>query len=167
MTENWICKIPECSVVMVRTLGSSRRVLMSVPYLTLSILLVACGSTCVSVADGDSVLHWRSGDSLPGQLVEITDEERKIIEVSDNYSMTGTIRMWALLQSIKNVIQNKNIKPWICFLLVPCIRFAPLQPVFANFLFGREKIRSLTVHRKSVSNCLTNRNVNTCTILRK
>tara|TARA_B110001452_G_scaffold223922_1_gene197304 strand:- start:66 stop:821 length:756 start_codon:yes stop_codon:yes gene_type:complete len=38
---------------------------------------------------------------------EITDEERKIIEVSDNYSMTGTIRMWALLQSIKNVIQNK------------------------------------------------------------
>ena len=35
------------------------------------------------------------------------DEERKIIEVSDNYSMTGTIRMWALLQSIKNVIQNK------------------------------------------------------------
>ena len=38
---------------------------------------------------------------------EITDEEKKIIEVSDNYSMTGTIRMWALLQSIKNVIQNR------------------------------------------------------------
>jgi len=38
---------------------------------------------------------------------EITNEERKIIELSDNYSMTGTIRMWALLQSIKNVIQNK------------------------------------------------------------
>jgi O-methyltransferase len=38
---------------------------------------------------------------------EITNEERKIIELSDNYSMTGTIRMWALFQSIKNVIQNK------------------------------------------------------------
>ena len=41
-----------------------------------------------------------------------------------------------------------------CILLVPCIRFAPLQPVFANFWFGREKIRSLTVDRKSISNCL-------------
>ena len=38
---------------------------------------------------------------------EITNEEKEIIEVADNYSMTGTIRMWALLQSIKNVIQNK------------------------------------------------------------
>lgn len=38
-------------------------------------LLITCGSICASVADGDSVLHWKSGDSLPGQLLEITDEE--------------------------------------------------------------------------------------------
>ena len=43
----------------------------------------------------------------------------------------------------------------LVFFFVPCIRFVPLQPVFANFWFGREKIRSLTVDRKSISNCLT------------
>ena len=37
---------------------------------------------------------------------EISDEE-KIIELSDGYSMTGTIRMWSFLQSIKHVINNK------------------------------------------------------------
>ena len=39
--------------------------------------------------------------------VEITDQEKEIIKLSDKYSMTGSIRMWALLQSIKNVIQKK------------------------------------------------------------
>tara|TARA_B100000579_G_C22762538_1_gene819706 strand:- start:79 stop:834 length:756 start_codon:yes stop_codon:yes gene_type:complete len=38
---------------------------------------------------------------------EISDEEKKIIELSDGYSMTGTIRMWSFLQSIKHVINNK------------------------------------------------------------
>ena len=39
--------------------------------------------------------------------VEITDQEKEMIKLSDRYSMTGSIRMWALLQSIKNVIQKK------------------------------------------------------------
>ena len=30
---------------------------------------------------------------------------------------------------------------------------------YSNFWFGREKIRSLTVHRKSISNCLISRTI--------
>ena len=49
-------------------------------------------------------LHGKNSKDFP---VEIKEEEKEIIKLSDKYSMTGTIRMWALIQSIKNVIQNK------------------------------------------------------------
>ena len=39
--------------------------------------------------------------------IEIKEEEKEIIELSSKYTMTDTITMWALIQSIKNVIQNK------------------------------------------------------------
>jgi len=38
---------------------------------------------------------------------EIKEEEKEIIKLSSKYTMTDTITMWALIQSIKNVIQNK------------------------------------------------------------
>ena len=49
--------------------------------------------------------HGKNSMDFP---VEITDQEKEMIKLSDKYSMTGSIRMWALLQSIKNVIQKKN-----------------------------------------------------------
>ena len=39
--------------------------------------------------------------------IEIKEEEKEIIKLSDKYTMTDHITMWALIQSIKNVIQNK------------------------------------------------------------
>ena len=39
--------------------------------------------------------------------IEIKEEEKEIIELSSKYTMTDAITMWALIQSIKNVIQNK------------------------------------------------------------
>ena len=48
-------------------------------------------------------LHGKNSMDFP---VEATKEEKEIIKLSDKYSMTGSIRMWVLLQAVKNV----NIK---------------------------------------------------------
>ena len=49
-------------------------------------------------------LHGKESKDFP---VEIKEEEKEIIKLSDKYTMTDNITMWALIQSIKNVIQNK------------------------------------------------------------
>ena len=49
-------------------------------------------------------LHGKESKDFP---VEIKEEEKEIIKLSDKYTMTDRITMWALIQSIKNVIQNK------------------------------------------------------------
>ena len=49
-------------------------------------------------------LHGKRSKDFP---IEIKEEEKEIIKLSDKYTMTDHITMWALIQSIKNVIQNK------------------------------------------------------------
>lgn len=38
--------------------------------------------------------------------IEIAESDRKLIQNASNYSMTGTLRMWALLNAIRYVIRN-------------------------------------------------------------
>ena len=44
---------------------------------------------------------------LKFHFVESNDFEREIINLCRNYSMTGDVRMWGLIQSFKYVINNK------------------------------------------------------------
>ena len=37
---------------------------------------------------------------------EISSVEKEIIKQSEEYSMTGRLRMWTLIQSIKHVVRN-------------------------------------------------------------
>jgi peroxiredoxin len=75
MSENWICDVPACPAVMVGASRWTRRVQLSVLHFALPMLVAVSGATGASAADGDAILHWRSGDSLPGQLIEITNEQ--------------------------------------------------------------------------------------------
>ena len=53
------------------------------------------------------ILFYLRGKKSMDFPVEIKEEEKEIIKLSSKYTMTDTITMWALIQSIKNVIQNK------------------------------------------------------------
>jgi len=53
------------------------------------------------------ILFYLSGKKSKDFPIEIKEEEKEIIKLSDKYTMTEHITMWALIQSIKNVIQNK------------------------------------------------------------
>jgi len=44
------------------------------------------------------------GNDFP---IEISKDEKKIIEISEKYSMSGRLRMWSLIQSVKYIIDNK------------------------------------------------------------
>jgi hypothetical protein len=46
------------------------------------------------------------GDRYPGVPIEASKAERALMEECGKYSMTGNIRMWALIQSIRHVIAN-------------------------------------------------------------
>jgi len=67
--------------------------------------------------------------------VEATKEEKEIIKLSDKYSMTGSIRMWALLQAVKKVIKNKiegdivECGVWKGGNLILCQKYLNLQNV--------------------------------------
>ena len=67
--------------------------------------------------------------------VEATKEEKEIIKLSDKYSMTGSIRMWVLLQAVKKVIKNKiegdivECGVWKGGNLILCQKYLNLQNV--------------------------------------
>ena len=70
--------------------------------------------------------------------VEATKEEKEIIKLSDKYSMTGSIRMWVLLQAVKKVIKNKiegdivECGVWKGGNLILCQKYLNLQNVSIN-----------------------------------
>lgn len=77
-------------------------------------------------------LHGKNSMDFP---VETTKEEKEIIKLSDKYSMTGSIRMWALLQAVKKVIRNKiegdivECGVWKGGNLILCQKYLNLQNV--------------------------------------
>ena len=77
-------------------------------------------------------LHGKNSMDFP---VEATEEEKEIIKLSDKYSMTGSLRMWALLQAVKKVIKNKiegdivECGVWKGGNLILCQKYLNLQNV--------------------------------------
>ena len=77
-------------------------------------------------------LHVKNSMDFP---VEATKEEKEIIKLSDKYSMTGSIRMWVLLQAVKKVIKNKiegdivECGVWKGGNLILCQKYLNLQNV--------------------------------------
>ena len=93
--------------------------------------------------------------------VEATKEEKEIIKLSDKYSMTGSIRMWVLLQAVKKVIKNKiegdivECGVWKGGNLILCQKYLNLQNVnikihgFDNFE-GMVKPKEIDVDYRNV-----------------
>lgn len=103
-------------------------------------------------------LHGKNSMDFP---VEATKEEKEIIKLSDKYSMTGSIRMWVLLQAVKKVIKNKiegdivECGVWKGGNLILCQKYLNLQNVnikihgFDNFE-GMVKPKEIDVDYRNV-----------------
>ena len=80
---------------------------------------------------------------------EIKEEEKEIIELSSKYTMTDTITMWALIQSIKNVIQNKidgdfvECGVWRGGNLILCQKYFDLQHIKKK-IYGFDTFEGMT-----------------------